>query len=245
MSQGVSDNKLYYILFILSVALVLMASVLFARPAAMSGQKEEHTLIISGSAEKNVNPDTASLSIGVVVQARTAKEASEKNAASMNAVIRELKDLGLQDKDIQTSFLSIQPVYRYNGTPGIEAYSASNSVRVTTRMLDRLSDMIDRSSAAGANQIGGISFSLSSEKQKDLWEELMAEAVSDASSKAGKLAEKLEVRIVGVKTSSLSEEGILQPFFKEVSMSEGKTATPVMPGETQVSLSIQVTYIVE
>lgn len=245
MSQEISNNKLYSVILVLSIAILLMAVVLFARPPAISGQKEEHTLGISGSAEKNVAPDTASLSIGVVVQSPTAKQASDKNAGSMNAVINELKNIGLQDKDIQTSFLSIQPVYKYNGAPTIEAYSASNNVQVTTTMLDNLSDIIDRSTAAGANQIGGVSFSVSQEKQKGLREELLAEAVSDASSKANDLARMLDVRIVGVKTSSISDGGIVQPFLREVSIAEGKVATPIMPGETKVSLSVQVTYIVE
>jgi len=245
MSQEISNNKLYTVIFVLSIAILLMAVVLFARPQTMQGQKEENTISISGSAEKTVAPDTASLSIGVVVQAPTAKDASNKNAGLMNAVLNELKNLGFQDKDIQTSFLSIQPVYNYNGTPTIEAYSASNNVQVTTKMLDTLSDIIDRSTAAGANQIGGISFSVSREKQKELQDQLLTEAVSDASSKANDLAKKLDVRIVGVKTSSISEGGIVQPFFREVSIAEGKAATPIMPGETKVSLSVQVTYIVE
>ena len=245
MSQEISNNKIYSILFVLSIAIVLLAAVLFARPSAISGQKEEHTLIISGSAEKNIAPDTASLSIGVVVQSPTAKEASDKNAGSMNAVIKELEKLGLQDKDIQTSFLSIQPVYKYNGAPTIEAYSASNNVQVTTKMLDKLSEIIDRSTSVGANQIGGVSFSVSEEKQKELQEELLTEAVSDASTKAGKLAEKLNVRIVDVKTSSINDAGIVQPFLREVSTAEGKVATPIKPGENKVSLSVQVTYVVE
>ena len=245
MSQEISNNKLYTVIIVLSIALLLMAVILFDRQPAISGQKEEHTLSISGSAEKNVAPDTASLSIGVVVQAPTAKEASDKNAVSMNATINELRNLGLLDKDIQTSFLSIQPVYKYNGIQTIEGYSASNNVQVTTNMLDKLSDIIDRSTAAGANQIGGVSFSVSAEKQKTLREELLTEAVSDASSKANDLAKKLEVRIAGVKSSSISEGGIVQPFLREVSVAEGKVATPIMPGETKVSLSVQVTYIIE
>jgi len=245
MSQEISNNKLYSVLFVLSIAILLMAVVLFAIPQAISGQKEINTLSISGYAERNFATDTASLSIGVVVQAQTAKDASNKNAGLMNAIINELKNLGLEDKDIQTSFLSIQPVYKSNGVPTIEAYSASNNVQVSTKMLDKLSDIIDRSTAAGANQIGGVTFSLSREKQKELQEELLAEAVSDASLKANNLAKKLDVRIVGVKTSSISEGGNPAPIFREVSMAEGKTATPIMPGETKVSLSVQVTYIVE
>ncbi len=245
MSEEISNNKLYYIILVLSIAVLLMAVVWFARPPAISGQKEEYTLSISGSSEKNVAPDTASLSIGVVVQSPTAKEASDKNAVSMNTVINELKNIGLQDKDIQTSFLSIQPVYKSNGAQTIEAYSAANDVQVTTTMLDNLSDIIDRSTAAGANQIGSVSFSVSQEKQKGLREELLSEAVSDASSKANDLAKKLDIRIVGVKTSSISDGGIVQPFLREVSITEGKVATPIMPGEIKVSLSVQVTYIVE
>ena len=245
MSQEISNNKLYTVIIVLSIAILLMAVIVFDRQPAISGQKEEHTLSISGSAEKTVAPDTASLSIGVVIQAPTAKEASDKNAVSMNAIINELRNLGLLDKDIQTSFLSIQPVYKYNGVQTIEGYSASNNVQVTTKMLDKLTDIIDRSTAAGANQIGGVSFSVSAEKQKTLRGELLTEAVSDASSKANDLAKKLDVRIVGVKTSSISEGGIVQPFLREVSMAEGKVATPIMPGETKVSLSVQVTYIIE
>jgi len=106
-----------------------MAVILSARPSAISGQKEEHTLQYLGLRRENVAPDTASLSIGVVVQSATAKQASDKNAGSMKVVINELKNIGLQDKDIQTSFLSIQPVYKYNGVTTIEAYSASNNVQ--------------------------------------------------------------------------------------------------------------------
>ncbi len=245
LSQEISDNKLYSVILVLSIAIVLIAAAMFAREPVISLQKEEPTLIISGSADKNVVPDTASLSLGVVVQAATAKEASNKNAISMNAVINELKNLGLEDKDIQTSFLSVQPVYKYNGAPTIESYSASNNVQVTTKMLDKLSEIIDRSAAAGANQIGGVSFSLSREKQKELQEELLAAAVSDASSKANDLAKNLNVSIIGVKTSSINEGGIVQPFIREVSIAQEKAATPIMPGETKVSLSVQVTYIVE
>lgn len=245
MSQEISNNKLYYVIFALSIAIVLMASIMYASPLETSDQTEEHTIYISGSAERSVVPDTASLSIGVVVQLPTAKEASEENAVLMSAVISELKALGLQDKEIKTSYVSVRPVYNYENARTIEAYSASNEVQVTTKVLGNLSDIIDRSATAGANQIGGISFSVSDEKQKELRDELLQEAVEDASSKASKLAEELNVKIIGVKTSSISESGGPQPFYAEMAMADQKVATPIQPGETTVSLSVQVTYIVE
>lgn len=124
----------------------------------------------------------------------------------------------------------------------ITGYSASNNVQITTRMLENLSAIIDGSVASGANEISGISFSVSEEKQKQIHEKLLAQAVEDANSKAKRLAENLKVKILGVRTSSISETGFSQPLsagFAE------KTVTPIMPGETQLTLSVQMNYIID
>ena len=246
MSEETSNSKLYIVLIVLAIAVGLMAAVIYAGSLSPSGQNAERTLSISGSAEQKITPDTASLSIGVIVQSPTANESSSQNAVIMNAVVSELKKIGLQDNEIQTSYISVQPVYNYSGTQTIVGYSASNSVQVTTQKLDNLSAIIDGSTAAGANQIGGITFSVSNKKQQELSNGLFTAAVADASSKANKLASSLGVAIVGVQTASVSDTGSVQPIYKDVSMvTAPATPTPVQPGETTVSLSVQVTYIVK
>ncbi|MCC7576240.1 MAG: SIMPL domain-containing protein, partial [Methanomethylovorans sp.] len=119
-----------------------------------------------------------------------------------------------------------------------------NTVQVTTQMLDNVSAIIDRSTAAGANQIGGITFSVSDEQQEALRSELLQTAVADARSKADELASGLGITIVGVQTASVSDVGSAQPIYRDVQMAEAAVSTPVQPGETTVSLSVQVTYIV-
>lgn len=244
MTDETSSNKLYIVLFVLAIAIALMAAVIYASSVTPSGQNGEHTFSTSGSAEQKITPDTASLSIGVVVQSPTANEASTENAALMNAVISELKNIGLQDNEIQTSYVSIQPVYNYTDSPTIVAYSASNTVQVTTKMLDNVSAIIDRSTAAGANQIGGVTFSVSDEEQQALRNELFQAAVADARSKADELASSLGVTIVGVQTASVNEVGGVQPLYSP-SAAEASVATPIQPGETTISLSVQVTYIIK
>jgi uncharacterized protein len=244
VTDETSKNKMYIVIVVLAIAVVLMAAVIYAGSLSSSGQNGEHTLSISGSAEQRITPDTASLSIGVVVQSPTANEASTENAALMNAVISELRNIGLQENEIQTSYVSIQPVYNYTGTPTIVAYSASNSVQVTTKMLDNVSAIIDRSTTAGANQIGGITFSVSDERQQTLRNELFQIAVADARSKADELASGLGVTIVDVQTASVSDIGSAQPIYREAAVAEAAVPTPVLPGETTVSISVQVTYIV-
>jgi uncharacterized protein YggE len=249
MSLEESGGKLYWVLVILSIALVIIAAGLYSyvagdfRPAA-----DQKVLSVSGSASKFIIPDTASLSIGVITQAPTARDASEKNALKMDAVITSLKSLGLKDKEIRTSLLSIQPVYIYpkeGGIPTIEAYSVSNNIQVTTSdMLANLSDIVDRSISSGANQVSGISFAVSEKNQKEIREELLEEAVNDAEAKARMLAESLNVRIVGVKTSSIVESGFLQPIQTAAAFAE-KIETPIQPGESQVTVAVQVTFMID
>jgi uncharacterized protein YggE len=243
MSQ---ENKSYYVIIALSIVLVLMSAAIYAVSQNASEKDPANTISMNGYAEQKVVPDTATLSIGVVVQNSTAKGAADENAALMSAVVAELKALGLQDKEIQTSYVSVYPVYNYDGRPTIIAYSASNNVQVTTTKLDKLSDIIDRSTAAGANQIGGISFSVSNDMQKELREELVTTAVADAASKASMLAKTLGVEITGVQTSSISENGVPRMYYAmpEEAKDSAAGSTPIQPGESTVSMSVQVTYYI-
>ncbi len=247
MSQENKNDKSYYVIIALSIVLVLMSATIYAISQSGPEKDTENTISMSGYAEQKVVPDTATLRIGVVVQDATAKEASDENAALMSAVMAELKAMGLQDKEIQTSYVSVYPVYNYSTTQTITGYSASNSVQITTTKLDNLSQIIDRSTAAGANEIGSISFSVSDEKQKQLSEDLMNEAVADASSKADALAKSLGVKITGVQTSSVSESGDSRVYYDHAmpTAAEGAVSTPIQPGESTVSMSVQVTYYIE
>ncbi len=252
MSNG-TDSKLYVLLVILSIAIVVIAAGMYSFVVAAGVKSfniatpEQKFISVSGSASIFVVPDTASISVGVLTSAKTAGEASAKNAAAMTAVIGALKNLGLTDAEIRTSFLSIQPEYNFSaGTPSIQTisgYSASNNVQVTTKSLEKLSNIVDKSVAAGANQVGGISFTVSEEKQKQVSNELLANAIKDAQTKANNLAQSLNVRIAGVRTASISEPGFPQPF-SIVAQGLG-TATPIQPGETRVTLSVQITYTIE
>lgn len=247
MSQ---ENKISYLAIIaLSIVLVVMSLTIYAISQDGSETDSMNTISMSGSAEQKVVPDTASISIGAVIQADTSEQATSENAAIMSVVIEELiNTLGLEDNEIRTSYVSVYPIYNYEKERTITGYSASNSVEVTTTKLEVLSDIIDKSAAAGANQIGSISFSVSDEQQKELREELMDEAVADASSKANTLADSLGVKITGVKTSSIYEGGNSRVYYamdmEEAAMDEGAPSTPIQPGESTVSMSVEVTYYI-
>jgi len=246
MSQENQKDRSYLAIIALSVVLVVMALTIYA--ISQSGSNTADTITMSGYAEEKVVPDTATLSIGVVVQDDTAKAASDQNAALMSAVVTELKALGLEDRELQTSYVSVYPVYNYDKEQNITSYSASNSVQVTTTKLGNLSEIIDRSTAAGANQIGSISFSVSYDRQEQLREDLMNKAITDASTKANALASSLDLKVKGVQTASISENGNSKVYYAvpeaAADAAAGPVATPIEPGESTVSISVQVTYYI-
>jgi hypothetical protein len=248
MSQENKNDKSNLAIIALSVVLVVMSLTIYAISQSGSEQNTADTITMSGYAEEKVVPDTAALSIGVVVQADTAKDASDQNAAIMSAVVAELKALGLEEKEIQTSYVSVYPVYNYDKEQTITGYSASNSVQVTTTKIGNLSQIIDRSTAAGANQIGSISFSVSDDRQEQLREDLMNEAVADASSKANGLATSLGLKVTGVQTASISGNDDSRVYYSIAEAPKdaaaGSVSTPIEPGESTVSMSVQVTYYI-
>src|SRR5262245_46040244 len=95
-----------------------IASPMFSAPhtfaANPSPTANEHTISVSGTGTVTLSPDIADLHLGVAASGRTVKAVREQAARAMSAVVAALKKLGIADKDIQTSWVSLQPTYDYN-----------------------------------------------------------------------------------------------------------------------------------
>lgn len=225
-----------------------------AAPAQPAAPAPAPTLL-SLSAEGKVSrtPDVATFSAGVVSQGKTASEALRANAADMTRVIAALKRAGVADKDIQTSNLSLNPVYQPqrslpDGTvepaqPRIIGYQANNSVAVRHRNLADLGKVIDALVAAGANQVNGPNFEV------DDPEPAQDQARTTAMAKARARAE-LYARAAGLRVArivSISESGGWQPpqpvMYRMAAMEAAPApSSPVQAGELQMSVTVSVQF---
>jgi len=132
-------------------------------PAAPARAESEPPAMISVTGEAHISapPDLARVDGGVTSEAKTAREASDANNAAMGKVLLALKGAGIDEKDYQTSRLSLQPQSsssKTSGPPTIIGYRASNRVTIQLRDVTKLASVIDTLVGAGANDIGGISF---------------------------------------------------------------------------------------
>jgi hypothetical protein len=219
----------------------------YAPANGASDQPPEHTISVAGSGKVVVVPDLATVRLGVVIERDTAKKAREAAAESMTRVVAAVKALGIEDKDIATSTVSLNPVYSYpvNQAPKIRGYQLQNMVTVTVRDLDKLSDLLDDTVIAGATSVDGISFDVADRTKAE--EQAREAAVKDAKAKADTLAAGLGVRITGVASVS---ESVSTPIWYErayaapAAGADAAAETPVMPGTTDVVITVQVTFLI-
>ena len=167
------------------------------------------TISVTGEATVSVPPDLAQINGGVTSEAKTAREASEANNAAMGKVLQALKGAGIEEKDVQTSRLSLQPQSASNrtGPPAISGYRASNRVTIRVRDVTKVANVIDTLVGAGANEIGGINFVVS--QASKLLDEARERAVADARRKA-----EIYAKAAGVTLGaplSISEAGNSAP----------------------------------
>ena len=226
-------------------AVLLIAALLGAPALAQIPTDFPAAISVTGEAQISVPPDLAAIDAGVASDAKTAREASEATNAAMAKVLAALKAANIEDKDVQTSRLSLQPQYatnRVSGPPAVVGYRASNRVTVKLRDVSKVGTVIDVLVGAGANDVGNIAFSVS--QASKLLDDARSQAIADARRKA-----EIYAKAAGVTLGSplsISEAGAPQPMFR-AKMVAGMAAapTPIAQGEETLSISVAVTWAIK
>ena len=225
-------------------AALALAACAVPEASADTAAETPRTITVNGQGEASAAPDMAILSIGVQSEGATAAEALRQNSADMSSAIATLKDLGVEDRDLQTSGLSINPRYDYQSNRNVRrliGYTASNTLTVKLRDLDNAGGVIDAAVQSGANSIGGISFTFSN--PKPLMDTARRNAVADARAKAELLTEAAGVNlgqvitIQGGHTSSPSP----RPMMMRMEAA-ADSSVPIEAGESSISANVTIVY---
>jgi uncharacterized protein YggE len=207
----------------------------------------EHTISVSGTGNILISPDIADLRLGVTITAKTVKDARAGNAKSMTAVIAALKKLGIADRDIQTTILSLQPTYDYSSssnTPRLTGYQLSNAIAVTVRNLDNIGDAIDGALGAGATTMDGVTFRVADQAAAEA--QARQAAMAEAKSKAQTLAAAAGVSLGTVASISETVAPVPYPVYYGAALGAAvpDVKTPVQPGTNEVSVTVAVVYVI-
>ena len=207
-------------------------------PAEIAGR-----LTVTGEGMAAAAPDMAIITLGATAEAKSAKDAMDETSAITQAILGRLEEAGIAPRDKQTSDLSLTPLWSHRNAsdsrPRIEGYQASNRITLRVRDLERLGGVLDAVLTDGANQLGGLTFTL--QDPGPLTDEARRRAVADARAKAELYAEAAGVELGAL--ISLNEEGGRMPRPEMMSMARAAdSAVPVAEGETTISARVHMVY---
>ncbi len=235
--------RLFLIAFL--PALTVLPTALSAQPRLIE-YNADRFIEVAGEGAVSAAPDFAQVTLGVTTAGKDAGEAMAANARAAGALIALVKSEGVAPADIRTSAVSISPVFSQQppnqaGVPAITGYRVSNNVTVIVRDLPRLGALIDKSVAAGANEIYGIAYG--ENDPNALLDKARPLAVADARRKAEIYASAGGAKIG--RLMELSEEPGVQPpvaFAARAYVRGGAAATPIEAGEDKLRVTITARF---
>jgi uncharacterized protein len=233
-----------FIAAIMSVA--CMAPVARASAQAMMSAMPAQ-VVTTGTAEVRVNPDRATLFLGVQSRAATAAAAGADNARRQKAVLDTLRSLGLTGEQLQTVNYNVSPEMQYNQTTGtsrVTGYVVSNQVRAEIRRIEDVGKIIDAALLKGANEVSSLQFT--SSKADSVRRVALAAAVADARADAEALA-----RAAGGTLGALLEVSAgsmpIRPMVMDQRMAMaravGSVASPIEPGQQTYSATVTARWL--
>ncbi|MEM7788712.1 MAG: SIMPL domain-containing protein [Bacteroidota bacterium] len=228
----------------------LLAALPLAAQTVAAQTDGRRSIQVSGEALVQVAPDEVILRLGVTTYDRRLEAAKDDNDARVTAVLEALRRLGVEDDDLQTDQLSIQPRYESRGPQGmsvIVGYVMRRSVVATLGDIEAVDGALAAAIDAGANVVDGIDFRTTDLRtHRDRARGLALEAAREkAEAMAGQLGQQIGVPIRITETGG----GFWQPrggLMSQNVVASGPAGDPLggptSPGQIPIRATVSVTF---
>lgn len=229
------------------IALVLCV---FGGLAAAEDKLPARFVRVTGTSEVMVVPDRAVIEVGVEKQDPRASVAKHAEDAAARGILAALRANGIEDKDVQTTFLSLRPSYYTRKGVRTDFFVATQTMTVTVRDIAKLDALLEALVKAGGNRIGSIGYETSDlRKYRD---QARDEAVKAAREKAGALAKALgqdigkaqsieEVPDSGYQSPGQIQNALLAIRYADVTTSNA-SGSSIAVGQKSISASVTVSF---
>lgn len=213
---------------------------------------EPHKLLVTGASTVRQPADTFLLQVGVVTMDSNAEKGMKANNERMNAILKALKEVGLEEHEYETGVFQVSPHFSQppkDIPPGWESsitgYEVRNALSIRTNKLNLAGRLIDAASEAGANLFEQITFVLQDEEPAK--EEALIKAVKQARSFASVAAKEAGVALAKIIEININSSHIMPKAYRpeRFSMAVAEVSAPISPGDVEVSASVSVTYEME
>lgn len=237
----------------LSIILTLAVTgiVIFALFTVKQNNEQDRFSVV-GSGIVYAKADIANLEVGLKTTVKkTAAEATVESTVKMNDIISEIKKLGIEDKDIKTSNYNLSPVYNWTNAKGQEliGYEVTQTLTLKIRDLNKIGDVISKTTEKGANQVGNIIFTIDDEfALKNQAREL---AINKAKEKAILIASQSGMKLGKVKSVIENTDPIISPIMytnakvMSESAADSISSPSIQSGQNEIKVDVTLVYQVK
>ena len=204
-------------------------------------------------AEVTGQNDSAKISLAVVTEGRNLEQASSENAGKIDAVLKGLKDLRIENLKLKTANYRVSPQKDYKARPPkIYGYEVSNAIEVTLAgfepepLAKNVSKIIGKALESGSNNINHIQFYINN--KQPLEKDALKLATQEAMDRARTLAEAAGVklkRVVSLSTQPIHIPPRPQMLRAAEMKTEAAAAPPMEIGESQIRVTVSIAYEIE
>lgn len=246
--------------FALTVLLVLLSVFVVLKVAGefnVVNANEQNTITVDGDAEVFSAPNIATISFSVRTENLDLVKAQEDAEGSISTAIESLKALGIEEKDIQTTYYNTNPRYEWDSKCGqygcetgdrkLVGYEVTETVTVKVRDLTKTSNVIGVLGTSKVTDIQGPSLDI--ENRDELMQQARKEAIKEAKEKAKVLADELGVRLGKIVSYYDGGNGYPVPMYAKaemdmsVSNEAGNAVAPTIAvGENRIYSSVSIVY---
>lgn len=213
-------------------------------PLSITSQQKGEPFVVTGEGKVSVTPDIAVINLGVEENGVSLKQVQDSVNKKSKNLVDALKKLGVGESDIKTTSYNIYPNYDYNLQPAkITGYRVSTNYQVKVKDFDKVNDISVKATESGANVVGNISFDINEATKNKKLQEAREEAVAKAKEKAEGLAKAAGISLGKIINVSESQErNYPEPMALMEKSSTGITNPDIQPGETELSITVSLSY---
>ncbi|HNP79235.1 MAG TPA: SIMPL domain-containing protein [Candidatus Pacearchaeota archaeon] len=247
---------------IIGVLLIILILVLISYYSAATTEKlkqadyigrDNNVITVSKKGTVYATPNLVKVSFSIITEEKEVGDALKNNSQKSSAVIETLKAQGVGESDIKTTYYNVYPLYEWRkvdsadmystGTRVLVGYEARQTIEAKIRDVTKVSDIIDASVNAGANEVSGLSFIV--ENEENFKTQARTKAIIDARNEASQTAKTLGVKlgdIVSFTESTYVPYDYLKLASSSVEGMGSADSSSIATGENKIEVTVNITF---
>jgi uncharacterized protein YggE len=234
------------------IALFCFAVLISANLAAAKDREENPRLIsVTGEAKTEIVPDIVEVSLTVEVSDKNLNAAQKKNDEITAKLLQLAKTLGIDDKNVQTNYVNVQPVYDYSAVnnkpakPVLVSFSTQKGIQIKLTDISKLQELLEKSIESGLTRVDGINFT--SSKLEQIKNDVQITAAKNAKKKAEDIAGALGVKVNKPYRISVGYSSPQAPraMMMSAKIASADAASTIAPGEVTITATVNADFEID